>query len=131
MKRILGLSLALALVVPAAALAGSDFVVSDSHHTITHDCGKQPAVMINGSMNTISVSGACTKVLINGRGNTVAVVTTGKILVSGAANVVQVGATDKIELTGARNKVTWKRGLTRKRPKVADLGNHNAVTRAK
>ena len=32
-----------------------DYVVNDSHKTITHDCGKQPAVMLNGSMDTITL----------------------------------------------------------------------------
>jgi len=131
MKRILGLSLALALAVPGVALAGTDFVVNDSNGKIDHDCAKQPAVMINGSMNTITLHGACTKVLVNGRANTMSIESTGKVLVNGAANTVTIGATDKIELTGSKNKVAWQRGLTHKRPKIADLGNHNSVTKAK
>ena len=132
MKRILGLGLALALAIPAAALAGDDsFVVNDSNKPINHDCGKQAAVLINGSMDTITLTGTCTKVLINGRGNTLAIESSGKVGVNGAANTVTIGATDKIELTGSQNKVTWKRGLTKKAPKVMNLGNHNSIAKTK
>ena len=53
-------------------------------------------------------------------------------MVNGAANTVAIGATDKIELTGVEEHGHVEAGARpASGPRSLNLGNHNAVGRAK
>ncbi|MBK9035721.1 MAG: DUF3060 domain-containing protein [Myxococcales bacterium] len=108
------LALVLALV-PAVALADApDHVINNSAKTVTVACGDGGRVVVNGSTNVVTVTGGCAKVVVNGSSNTVA-----------------IDAADKIAITGSSNKVTYKKGHTRKAPKITQLGSGNQVARVK
>lgn len=110
------IAFALALVL-APALAAADapeVVINDAAQTSTVDCGEGGKVVVNGSSNDITVTGGCAKVVVNG-----------------SANKVAIDAADKIAVTGSGNHVTYKKGYTKKSPKVARTGVGNKVARIK
>ena len=103
------------ILAPAVARADApEHVINAAAETVTVDCGDGGQVVVNGSTNTVTVTGGCAKVVVNGSANTVA-----------------IDAADKIAVTGSGNKVTYKKGHTRKAPKVARLGTGNKVARVK
>jgi hypothetical protein len=122
---------AFTLALAAATTARADLSINDSGVTVAHDCATDPEVSINGSRVELTLSGACTKLAINGSSCTVGVASAIKVAVNGSSNVVTVDAADKIAVTGSSNKVTYRRGVTKKKPKVAILGSKNSVKRIK
>ena len=110
------LAVAFALLA-AASIARADapeHVINDAAQTVTVDCGEGGKVVVNGSTNNVTVTGGCAKVAVNGSANTVA-----------------IDAADKIAVNGSGNRVTYKKGFTKKSPKVARTGVGNKVSRAK
>lgn len=130
MKPVLALALALALGTTARS-ARAEVAISDSAGSATIDCAKDPEVAVVGSSNEITLTGECTKLAISGSSNKVTAATVAKIAITGSTNEVNVDAVDKVALTGSDNKVTYKKGVTRKTPKVAKLGTGNAVKKVK
>ncbi|MBL8620123.1 MAG: DUF3060 domain-containing protein [Myxococcales bacterium] len=110
------LAFAFALLA-SASIARADapeHVINDAAQTVTVDCGDGGKVVVNGSSNNVTVTGGCAKVAVNG-----------------SANNVAIDAADKIAVTGSGNHVTYKKGFTKKSPKVARTGVGNKVSRAK
>lgn len=118
------LAVMLMLCSAAVARAGETIVFGDSGATVTHDCAAQPKVAVNGARNAITLTGACTRVAVNGTGNTVTIAAVTALAVSGSSNSVTVDTAGKIAITGTQNKVTWKSG---KHPKVSSSGIGNTV----
>ena len=122
----------LALSLPSLARAAAPaLVVNQSGQTVEHVCAAGERVAINGSKNTVSLTGTCANVAVNGADNHVTAASVEKLAVTGSANTVAVDAAQKIAVIGSQNTVTWKRGLgDEKAPTVADLGTGNSVTHA-
>jgi hypothetical protein len=118
--------LALLVLVPAAALADRSY----SEKSATHDCAKEPEVSVNVGGGTFTFTGACTKIAINGAGNTVKVESSVKLLVNGSKNTVDIDAADRIAVTGNDNTINYKRGVGGK-PKVAAMGSNNKLNQVK
>ena len=81
-----------------------------NRHT-TQDCADGRSVNINGYKNEITLTGSCSKVTLNGWGNTI--------------RLEEVAA---IEVLGHDNTFLWKRGRNAPKPAVQiDSGEDNAV----
>jgi len=120
---------ALLLLVPSFALAERDY--SDANAKVTHDCAKEPSVVINASASTYTFTGKCAKIVVNGASAKLVVESVEKIAINGASNKVDIGAADKISLTGSSNVVTWKTGLSGAKPKVSSVGTGNKISQTK
>jgi Protein of unknown function (DUF3060) len=104
----------------AASVAGAVQGVQDrngvlniilSKQRTTQDCGDGKVVNINGYENDITLTGSCSKVTLNGWGNTV--------------RIEEVAA---IEVMGHTNTFTWERGRKIAKPSVQiDSGMDNFV----
>jgi hypothetical protein len=108
---------------PAAADAPSD--------AGAQDCAKEPTAVINSGDGSYRFIGPCTKIVVNGGENTVVVESVKEIAINGSENTVTIGGADKITVLGSDNKVTYKKGLSRAKPKTASIGENNSVTQAK
>jgi hypothetical protein len=130
MKRLLASSaFAFTFALAFATAAHADRSINDSGVKIDHDCATDPEVSINGSSVELTLTGACTKLAINGSSCTVTVASASKVAVNGSTNTVAIDAADKIAITGSNNTVTYKRGVTKKKPKISKLGSKNSVKR--
>lgn len=109
-------ALVVALVfAPSLALADApDHVINGAQESPTVDCGEGGKVSVNGSQNTVTITGACAKVAV-----------------MGSMNTVTVEAADKIAITGSGNTVTWTKGWKKKTPKISRTGVGNKVARRK
>jgi hypothetical protein len=104
----------------AAATAGAVQGIQDrggvlniilSRQRTTQDCGDGKVVNINGYENDITLTGSCSKVTLNGWGNTI--------------RIEEVAA---IEVMGHTNAFTWERGRSVAQPAVQiDSGMDNSV----
>src|SRR5258707_457508 len=98
-------AIAIVLFVSATASAGGHYM--DNGKTITHDCAKDADIKIMGNDNTVTVTGACTKISVAGNKNVVTIASSKVTGVGGNDNTVTVEATDDVVTTGSRNKVTY------------------------
>ena len=76
------------------------------------NCKEYNRVMINGSRNTITITGVCSQIMVNGHGNTLSAVA--------AAEIVTYG-------TG--NEVTYSKFANGNRPMVTDSAGSNTVSK--
>lgn len=95
------------------------------------DCAKSPTAVIDEGEGKYRFVGPCTKIVIDGGDNTVAIESVKELAITGAGNTVNVGAADRISLTGNDNKLTYKKGLSGAKPKISSVGHNNTVTQAK
>jgi hypothetical protein len=95
------------------------------------DCAKNPSSVIDGGEGNYKFIGSCTRIVVNGGENTLDVESVKQITVNGSTNTVTVGSVDKIEVTGSGNKVSYRKGLSGPKPKIASSGVHNSVTQLK
>jgi hypothetical protein len=125
---VMSLSLVFAAIAAGGARAGDDtWVVNDAGARATHDCTAQPKVVINGSHDRITLTGACARVAINGRDVTITAESIAALVVNGQGNTVDVGTVARIALTGGQHKITWTAAARGKRPQISDLGTGNTV----
>ena len=127
-------SLTLVLAIAAAGTARADddtWVFPDSDAKATHDCAKQPKVIVNASRAAITLVGKCARVSVNGGSIVVTAESIADLAVNGAENAITVDEVGKISMTGAENKIVWKTAIGGKRPRVSDLGSGNSVAQAK
>ena len=117
---------ALAALLPATALA--ERVYTDK--AATHDCAKEPEVVINAGGGTYTLTGPCTKVVVTGGDNKLKAESVVKLSVNGSKNTVDVDAVDRLAVNGHDNTVTYKRGVTGK-PKAAAIGGRNNLNQVK
>lgn len=110
----LALVFAVLTAAPLALADAPEHVINDAAQQVSVDCGDGGKVVVNGSSNNVTVTGGCAKVVVNG-----------------SANNVTVDAADKIAVTGSGNHVTYKKGYTKKSPKIARTGVGNKVSRVK
>jgi hypothetical protein len=131
--RVVSLTLVLAIASAATARAGADdtWELSDADAKATHDCAKQPKVIVNGSRDTITLVGKCARVSVNGGSIVVTAESIADLEVNGAENTITVDEVGKISMTGADNKIVWKTAIGGKRPRISDLGSGDSVAQAK
>jgi hypothetical protein len=120
------------LLGSSAALADKDFM--DVSEGATWDCASDPKVNINYSAADFTLSGACVEVNLNGSKLKVsagdgATLDIDTLNVNGAKNAVKTNILGAVNINGASNKVTYKKPKTGKKPKVANNGKSNAVTK--
>lgn len=118
---------ALLALLPAPALAEHSY---RSEKGVTHDCAAEPEVAINDGGGTYTLTGPCTRLVVNGGTNTIKAESVVKILLTGAKNTIEVEAVDRIAVNGNDNSVTYKRGINGK-PKVSALGGNNKLNQVK
>jgi hypothetical protein len=124
MRSVLAVLLAL---LPATARAERSYT---SEKAVTHDCTKEPEVAIAGGGGGYTLTGPCTKLTVNGNGNTIKAESVAKVTVAGSKNTVEVDAVDRLSASGNDNTITYKRGVTGK-PKVAAIGSNNKLNQVK
>jgi Protein of unknown function (DUF3060) len=114
LKHLLPVLTALVLLLTAwsTASAAAPIEVSGSGLAQTIACGDQD-VVLGGSVNTITLTGACPKIEI-----------------TGSRNVITVEAVGAIEINGTANSVGWSRSLGGATPRVGTTGLGNRVFRA-
>lgn len=122
------LVLASLLLVPA--LASADVAITDNDQTVTVDCAKDKNVSIAGNKATVTLTGVCEILSVDGN-EAVVTGSASKVRVSGNSNKVNLEAADLIGTTGNSNVVTWKKGVTKAKPKVVNPGNKNKISRVK
>jgi hypothetical protein len=117
------------LFVSATAVAGSYL---DNSKTATHDCSKDPTADVAGNSNTITFTGECTKISVQGNQNTLSIASVKELVVAGNKNTVAVEATDSIRAPGSDNKVTWKKPIAEKnkKPAIANPGKNSKISQA-
>jgi hypothetical protein len=89
---------------------GLSFTIAQNNTHLAHECGLNGEVFIDGNGNTITLSGECLTVALNGSSNT-----------------VMIEAVASILLNGDGNQVIWQRALTGSSPTVVRLGANNTV----
>lgn len=128
--RFVQVAIALAsLIVTAGNALAEEPSYSGSSQTITHSCDAVPSVTFGGSSNTITVTGTCKAVVVQGSSNSLTVEASTKVVIEGSANVAAIVATDAIKISGSGNEATWEKALTKKRPKVSRSGVNNKVAK--
>lgn len=97
--------------VQGVQVNGNTLNIILSGQQTTQDCGNGRFVNINGYQNDITLTGSCSKIVLNGWGNTV--------------HIEETGA---IEVGGHTNKIFWQRGRNVSKPVVQiDSGMDNTV----
>jgi hypothetical protein len=124
MRRLL---LALLTLLPATAAADR---IYSGEKSVTHDCAKEPEVAINDGGGTYTLTGACTKLAVNGGKNTIKAESVAKLVVNGSRNTIDVDAVDRVSVTGDENTVNYKRGV-KGNPKLAAIGTNNKLNQVK
>jgi len=110
MQRLL-LGLALVAVAVAPAVAEPTWKLDASETTYSYVCGGDDWIAINGSGNTVSVTGECAMLEITGSDNRIA---------------IEAAAT--IRISGDNNDVRYARGAKgKKRPVIKKKGAANTV----
>ncbi len=67
---------------------------------------------VDGNFNSLSLTGDCQQVSVNGN-----------------RNDVSIESAVSITVLGNENEVTWSRGVGGRRPEVANFGSDNAISR--
>jgi hypothetical protein len=123
----------LTTLVTLTGLSGSaaaEITIMDNKKTVEVDCAKDPEVSLLGNHLTVTLKGVCKKLSISGNHETVTgSVTT--VSVAGNHNTVMLAAADEIAIIGNDNTVTVARALTRKAPKISNVGTANKITQPK
>jgi hypothetical protein len=97
--------------VQGVQIKGNMINIILSKQRTTQDCGDGRTVNINGYQNEITLTGSCSKVTLNGWGNT-----------------IHIAEVTSIEIMGHTNTLTWERGRNIRKPVVQiDSGTDNSV----
>jgi hypothetical protein len=108
---------------PTTGQSGGDVVVSTAG---THDCSGRN-VKINGSSLTVSLTGNCATVEVNGSTNNVDVASAESVLVNGSANTVDAMLVARIEARGSRNTIKWGASPSGGEPTIETTGVGNQI----
>jgi len=125
MKRIL---FAILVFLPSAAIADDD---DDAAKLTMIDCSKQADHSIADNNGKYEFTGACGAVSVTGNDNTLTIEKAKSLSLPGNKNAATVGMIDRISVVGNDNTVKWKKGLSKAKPKISVVGNHNKVSKAK
>ncbi|MBM4777442.1 MAG: DUF3060 domain-containing protein [Archangiaceae bacterium] len=100
-------------VAPTAAKDGT-WLVEGQGRTETHACAANEDVRIEGQGHTITLTGPCRTITVNGQGS-----------------VVTTDVAAKIEANGMNNQVKWKKAATGKKPVISLSGMNNGAPQVK
>ena len=90
---------------------GDDVVkISGLNQNLSYEC-KDRSFNVQGTSNTVKLSGQCQN-----------------LRVAGTTNRVDVESVGTINVSGIRNQVTWERGVNNKRPSISNSGINNNVS---
>ena len=124
------MKLVLASLLLAPALAFADVAIEDNEQTVTVDCEKDKTVSITGNKATVTLTGVCDLLAVSGN-DAIITGSAAKVAVAGNNNQVKLEAVDRIATPGNKNIVTWKKGVTKAKPKVSNPGNKNKISKVK
>lgn len=96
------------------APAGKGWIVQGQGRTEAHACKAGEDVTLDGQGHTITLTGQCRHLVVNGQGS--------KVVTDFA---------ESITLNGMNNTASWKAGPTKKGPKIALSGMGNAAPQLK
>ena len=99
---------------PAPVAADGKWVVQGQGRSEAHVCAVNEDVEVNGQGHSLTFTGPCRTIRVNGQGNTVST--------DSAANIVA---------SGMNNSVSWKNGADGKKPKISLSGMGNAAPQVK
>jgi hypothetical protein len=99
---------------PAPTLVDGVWTVTGQGRSGTHACGPNEEVRISGQGHQLTLTGPCRSVVVSGQSNVVATDVAGSIVVSGVSN-----------------QVSWKAGLSGKKPKISLSGLGNSAPQMK
>ena len=111
-----------------AAVAGS---YDGNSKTVTHDCAKDPDPIVNGNKNTITFTGECATIGVQGNGNTLTISAVKSLSVPGNKNTIAVDGADSIRVDGNDNTLTWKKPIKGKAVDVTTRGTNNKISQKK
>jgi hypothetical protein len=124
-------NLAIALTIALASVpAGADISLVENHKSVTVDCAKDKRVELMGNHIAVTLTGTCTRVTMTGNHGTVTGSAT-SVMISGNFNNASIDAADDIAISVNNNAVTWKRGVSSAKPKIASSGKDNSVKQEK
>jgi len=103
------LAISVLCLAPAAGAQSDRPLVEGMSQRLTVACGSEGA-KVQGSGNTVTLTGTCSTVLVEGQNNTVHIATLGKLTVA-----------------GMNNKVYWTAGIGGAEPKITKEGIGNTV----
>ncbi len=120
------------IAIATILLAGTSLVLADSYvdnkKTLTHDCDKTPEAAVMGNDNTITFTGACSKITVTGNGNSLTVRVVKDVSVTGNHNKLNIDAPVNIAVTGNDNGVEY-RATDDKKPAITNTGKNNKIIR--
>ena|SRR5687768_16517481 len=111
MRLLLGIVLVAVAVAPARA--EPTWSLDASETTYSYVCGGGDRIAINGHGNTVSVTGECAALEVNGSNNR-----------------VEIAAVGEIRVDGDNNDIRYERALKGKKPTIKKKGASNTVRRA-
>jgi len=114
------------LLTGAPALAERQVV--DNDKTLTVDCTKDAEVSLVGNHLAVTLTGTCTRVNVLGNHETVTGSAT-TFFLAGNHNTLHADKADDITVSGSHNTVSYKQGLKKPAPKVANTGRNNKIAR--
>jgi DUF3060 family protein len=124
-------TVAIAFVIALAATpATADISLVENHKTVAVDCARDKRVELMGNHIAVTLAGTCTRVAMTGNHGSVTGSAT-SVYISGNNNTAAIDAADDITISGNNNTVTWKRGASGPKPKIAASGKENSITQAK
>lgn len=125
------LAFALLLLGAAAPVARAERAITGSAEQVTHDCGADPVVVVSGSSNQLTITGACTSISVQGSANRLTVAAVTAVMIQGSTNQLALDQVDKIRVQGVGNRVDYKRPLAAKKVKVSRQGLNNRIRKVK
>lgn len=100
-------------VVPTTTKDGA-WLVEGQGRTETHACAANEDVRVEGQGHTITLTGPCRNITVDGQGS-----------------VVTTDVAAKIEANGMNNQVKWKKAATGKKPVISLSGMNNGAPQVK
>ncbi len=94
----------------------------------TYDCAKSPAISIGNGMGTYTFKGKCTRSVVDGAMNKIAIESVDALDVSGAETTISITALGSL---GADNTITWKKAIKGDKPAIKGDAAQNKITQAK
>jgi hypothetical protein len=125
MRRMMASLVALVAVTSVQASARGD-----SHTVVTsptHDCARAPKASVEANHGTFTFTGTCDEILVKGSNNALTIEAAKRIEITGPKNTIAVTALDYARLHSAGNTFKYRRGLTRRAPDVAAMGDNNSI----
>ncbi|MER2562001.1 MAG: DUF3060 domain-containing protein [Myxococcaceae bacterium] len=99
---------------PVPAAKDGTWIVEGQGRTESHVCAANEDVRLDGQGHTITLTGPCRNIVVNGQGS-----------------VVTTDVAAKIEANGMNNQVKWKKAATGKKPVISLSGMNNAAPQVK